>query len=68
MIATEKRGHYEVLEVPFGKDYVWVPEPEDAKTRDRVLRPWLEEYEGWERETRAHPDERQEWAEIQALV
>lgn len=66
------RGHYEILEVPYAKDYVWVTEPEagpeDAEAIDaeELLRPWHAEYEEWAREERAHP-ERQQWIEIQAL-
>lgn len=70
MTATNERmrGHYEVLEVPYAKDYVWVTEPEDARAMDaeELLRPWHADYEEWAREERVHP-ERQQWAEIQAL-
>ncbi|HEX2728243.1 MAG TPA: hypothetical protein VHM16_00725 [Rubrobacteraceae bacterium] len=68
MTVTKERtrGHYEVLETPYAKDYVWVPGAEDIEADERLLRPWHAEYEEWAREERIHP-ERQQWAEIQAL-
>lgn len=68
MIATRerRRGHYEILETPYAKDYVWVPGAEPAQATYEEAHPWHAEYEEWTREERAHP-ERQQWAEIQSL-
>jgi hypothetical protein len=68
MVATEAMtekvhvgGHYEVIEMPWATDYVWVSGDEEVERRllDEVLRPWRAPYEEWEMEARAHPEERQ---------
>ncbi|HET7480887.1 MAG TPA: hypothetical protein VFJ72_15390 [Rubrobacteraceae bacterium] len=67
------RGHYEILETPYAKDYIWVTESEDtevevaeAEVAEELLRPWHVEYEEWVREQQVH-HEQQQWIEIQAL-
>ncbi|HSK99521.1 MAG TPA: hypothetical protein VK869_04225 [Rubrobacteraceae bacterium] len=70
MTATKERvrGHYEVVEAPYAKDYVWVPGTEAAATPTGwPLYPWRVEYDRWLDENAAHPEE-QEWTELRALV
>ena len=54
-------GHYEVTEMPWATDYVWVSGDEEVYGRllDEVLRPWRAPYEEWEKEERAHPEVQQ---------
>lgn len=68
MTATRERvsGHYEVVETPYAKDYVWVPDTAVAPA-GRSLYPWRAEYERWTEENAAHPEE-QEWVELRSLV
>jgi hypothetical protein len=69
MTATRERvrGHYEVVETLYAKDYVWVPDTEVAATLTGApLYPWRVEYDRWLEENAAHP-EVQEWAELRAL-
>jgi hypothetical protein len=71
MIATTKAtlttpkehvgGHYEVTEMPWATDYVWVSGDEVVERHllDEVLRPWRAPYSEWEKEERTHPEEQQ---------
>ena len=68
MVATKEitakehvGGHYEVTEMPWATDYVWVAGDEEVERRllDEVLHPWRAPYAEWEKEERAHPEEQQ---------
>jgi hypothetical protein len=70
MLATKERthGHYEVRQMPFATDYVWVEGEEEVEERllEEILHPWQAAYAQWLEEERAHP-ELQEQMELEAL-
>lgn len=68
-VTTERvKGHYEVVETLYGKDYVWVPGEEEVERRrvEEVLHPWHAAYEEWKKQARTQP-ERQAWLELEEL-
>jgi hypothetical protein len=61
------QGHYDARTLPYGEDYVWVPETEEVDPRqlEELLHPWRLDYERWLHD-RGYPEEA-EWEELRQL-